>query len=270
MERIKKALDKAREQRTCSPSIRQTVSASGHKSGVLAKDILYSETKSILSSKEALRDKRVILGSRDDPLSDIYKILRTKVMHRLQALGMNTLAVTSPNPGGGKTLTAINLSISIALDTKYSVLLVDLDLRRPSLHNYFSIEAEKGLSDYLLHNTPISELLLNPGIDRLVLLPGGKSQSHSSELLATPQMIGLLEEIKSRYADRIIIFDLPPILSSDDALVFMPHAGTSLLVVEEGVNTVDEVSQSLQLMEQSKFLGTVLNKSADYQYAVYY
>ena len=96
--------------------------------------------------------------------------------------------MTSSSPGQGKTLTAVNLSIALAREMHRTVLLVDLDLRNPSVHKLFGLETHAGLVEHLLDDVPVSEILINPGIERLVVLPSGRSVMNSSELLSSPKM----------------------------------------------------------------------------------
>lgn len=198
-----------------------------------------------------------------DPAAMAYKVLRTHVLQRMRANGWKTLAITSPTQGNGKTVTAINLAITLARDVKYTALLVDLDLRRPAVASHFFDHPVPGLSDYITDDTPIEELLVNPGIDRLMLLPGNHSFTHSSEMLCSPKMIELVNEIKGRYSDRFVLFDLPPVLGGDDVMAFSPYVDALLLVVEEGETTKDELSQAYEQLDKAKILGTVLNKAEE-------
>jgi capsular exopolysaccharide synthesis family protein len=189
-------------------------------------------------------------------------MLRTQVMHRLRENNWNVLGVTSPGEGEGKTLTATNLAISIAMETTQTVLLVDADLRNPSAQSLFGLEGLRGLVDYLLDDVPVSELLLHPGIDRFAFLPGGRSLAHSTETLTSPKMTALVRELKHRYASRIIVFDLPPLLRVADVLAFSPYTDALLLVVEEGHTTTEDVERAVQLVKgATPVLGTVLNKA---------
>ena len=182
----------------------------------------------------------------------------------------NVLAVTSPTAGNGKTLTASNLAISIAKDANYSVLLVDLDFRRPKVHQVFGFDPEYGLIDHFHKDKSLNELMVHPGVDSLVLLPAGKPVRHSSELLSAPKMLALSKELKERYHNRIIVIDLPPILQTDDALAYMPNVDACILVVAEGETSPEEVTNSLKLIDDKKFLGTILNKSSAENTAGYY
>ena len=196
------------------------------------------------------------------PFVDAFKILRTQVMHRLREHDWNVLGVTSPDQGEGKTLTVVNLAVSLAMETTQTVLLVDANLTNPSVHEFFGLDDCPGLTDYLLDDEPLEDLLLHPGIDRLVLLPGGGAVSNSTEALTSPKMIALVEEMKHRYQSRIVIFDLPPLLHTADVLAFSPYTDALLLVVEEGKTTAEEVQRAMSLVKKSHpLLGTVLNKA---------
>jgi capsular exopolysaccharide synthesis family protein len=197
------------------------------------------------------------------PFVDAFKILRTQVLHRLRENDWNVVGVTSPGQGEGKTLTAVNLAVSLAMDTTQTVLLVDANLRNPSVHEVFGLGDCPGLADYLLDNQPLEDLLVHPGIGRFVLLPGGRAISNSTGgILTSPKMLALVEELKHRYPSRIVIFDLPPLLHTADVLAFSPYTDALLLVVEEGKTTAEEVQRALSMVKNSRpVLGTVLNKA---------
>lgn len=225
--------------------------------------VVYTHTRSIKIGPEVLRRNRVIAGLDDSAIKSAYKILRTQVLQRMKANGWSTLAVTSPSAGEGKSLTAVNLAISIAKEVNHTVLLVDLDLRRPSIARYFGYEPDLGLRDYLLDDIPLSDILFTPGIDRLAVLPGGKPLADSSELLSAPKMVRLAQELKGRYPGRIVVYDMPPLLIADDVLAFAPHVDASLLVVQNGRTRKDELSNAVDLLDGFNVLGTVLNRSVD-------
>jgi capsular exopolysaccharide synthesis family protein len=262
MERIKQALEKARSERekagtgTGPGAVRTS-------SGARAPNLIaYTHTRTIEVADDLLREKRIISGIEQNSFTDAYKILRTQVLQRLKENGWNSVAITSPGFNEGKTLTAINLAISLAMEVDYTVLLVDADLRNPSIQSYFGLGTEKGLSEYLTDNIPLDELLIHPAhIPRFVVLPGGKSLINSSEMLNSPKMVRLVEEVKTRYPSRIIIFDLPPLLSAADALVFSPYVDAALLVIEEGKTQTEDAKRAVGLLQGTNLIGTVLNKS---------
>src|SRR5262245_61733132 len=260
MDRFRTAMQLYKDQQGPSPTRPQGGKASG--SQALPRPIVYTRTRSMRIPLSLLRQRRVMAAYNKGPFVDAYKILRTQVMHRLRENNWNVLGVTSPGHGEGKTLTAVNLAVSLAMETTQTVLLVDANLRNPSIHEVFGLENCTGLADYLLDNQSIEDLLVHPGIGRFVLLPGGRAISNSTEILTSPKMLALVEEFKHRYPARIVIFDLPPLLHTADVLAFSPYTDALLLVVEEGKTTAEEVQRALSLVTKSQpLLGTVLNKA---------
>jgi capsular exopolysaccharide synthesis family protein len=225
--------------------------------------ITYTQTASFPPPLKVQREHRLVTAA-DEPSSvAAYKLLRTQVLQRMKAKGWRALAVTSPGPGEGKTLTAVNLAITLAQDVNQTVLLVDLDLRHPRVHRAFGFEPSAGIADHVYGGVPLADILFTPGLERLVVLPGRESFEHSSEVLASPQMVSLVEELKQRYADRLVLFDLPPVLSADDALAFAPYVDAALLVVREGVTTRESFERALRYLGQTPVLGTVLNATPE-------
>ncbi len=260
MERIKQALERARLERQISGGAAALQPHSG--SAGISGPLTYTHTRTVSVAKSFLQERRVIAGFEQNAFTDAYKILRTQVFQRLREKGWNSLAITSPGANEGKTLTAINLAISLAMEVNYTVLLVDADLRCPSVHRYFGIEPEYGLSDYLTADKALSELLVHPEeIPGFVILPGGRPVANSAELLNSPKMARLVEELKTRYPSRIVLFDLPALLSLADALAFTPYVDAALLVIEDGKTQVDDVKKAIGLLQGTSVIGTVLNKS---------
>lgn len=236
--------------------------------------IRYTKTQSVLIDKDVLQNNRIIMGLNNDPRADLFRVLRTNVLKQLRENNWNSFSITSATPEAGKTFISVNLAIAIAMEGNQSVLLVDTDLKCPKVGQYLGLEWEFGLADCLNSDVAVENVLINPGIERLVILPGNHSNTQSSELMSSRKMAALIEEIKSRYPSRIIIFDLPPLFAADDAMVLMPYTDAALLVVEDGKNTSEELQQSMYLLEQTNLLGLVLNKSRQpiptYQYGYQY
>ncbi|MEO8136726.1 MAG: CpsD/CapB family tyrosine-protein kinase [Betaproteobacteria bacterium] len=223
--------------------------------------IRYTQTRTVHIAPEVLREHRLVDGFGAGNYRDSYKILCTQVLQRLRENDWNALAVTSPAGGEGKTLTAINLAISLSHEVDCTVLLVDADLRAPGIHRCFGLPAGPGLGDYLTARVALADVLVHPGIDRLVLLPGGTPLANSSEMLGSQRMMNLVQELKGRYPSRIIVFDLPPVLSAADALAFSPYVDAAVLVVEEGASDREQVQRAAEMLGSTRLLGTVLNKS---------
>jgi protein-tyrosine kinase len=270
LDHIKQALEQARADRLTAgqavvtrPAAVATRQQSRQAPPATGVQVTYTRTRTLPVDPERLRARRIIVGDASDPVADAYKVLRTRVLQRLRTNGWNALALTSPTQGNGKTVTAINLAISLAREVNQTVLLADLDLRRPSVVRYFSDEDLPGVSDYLLDSRELPEILINPGIERLVVLPGHSSFTNSSEMLSMPRMVRLVDELKTRYPDRIVLFDMPPLLSGDDVIAFSPYIDAIMLVVEDGKTAKDDLRRVWELLGKETIIGVVLNKAED-------
>src|SRR5215467_12657812 len=262
MERIKEAVQRARQERSgvgIGNTIRQS-SADGTQARL--GEIAYTKTSSVEIPHAVLQENRIVSAFEPCAFTDAFKILSTQILHKLRENRWNTLAVTSPAEHEGKTFVAINLAISLAKEFNQTALLVDADLRRPSVRGAFGLQPGPGLSDYLLSETPVEQLLVHPGIDRFVLLPGGAPQWTSSEMLGSRKMTQLVQELKGRYSSRIVVFDLPPLLDAADVLAFAPHVEAALLVVEDNKTSREDVGRAADLLG-ARLIGTVLNKCTE-------
>jgi Mrp family chromosome partitioning ATPase len=168
--------------------------------------------------------------------------------------------VTGARRGDGVTTTAANLAMSIALDVNQTVLLVDLNLREPSVHRKFGLNPTRGIEDFLHGDCQLKDALLNPGLARLVVLPaqGSKTGGHA-EMISSPRMASLVKELRSRYSDRVIIFDTPPMLDSGETLGFLPNVDGVLFVARSGHTTKTEVDRAAELLRDFQVVGTLLN-----------
>lgn len=272
VERIKEALKRSRRERDQQSDdgarARETRIARLDRS-----KIEYCQTKVVEASHGSLNQKRVVAGSEEHSAAAAYKVLRTQVLRRMQSQGWKTLAITSPGPGEGKSLTAVNLAISMSQQFGITVLLVDLDLRRSAISAYFDYEPAEGLTDHLLNGVPLDEILFNPGIERLTVLPAGRSLNEASEILRSSAMRDFTKELKNRYPERYVLFDLPPLLVGDDAMSFLPCADCALLVIEDGKSHPDEVTRAVELLQETRLIGSVLNKckaTTNHRYYQYY
>jgi protein-tyrosine kinase len=261
MDRLEKALEKARQSRQNNGG--EIQSSFGARVGSMAMPAVpvISSSPEMTSIEEQLDQHRIIARQTRSPQADVFRMLRTKILHIMSQANYRTLAITSPNYGDGKTTIAMNLALSLALDVKQTVLLVDLDLRKPNLYSFMSKDPTVGLSNYLLNDTPLHECMVRPPIDRLNTLPAGPSLDHSSEILGSPKMAALARELKMRYPDRMVVYDMPPVLAQDDPIAFLPHVDAVLLVINDGVTRVDEVKQCLESLAKANVIGTVLNNS---------
>jgi len=279
MSKLKKALEKAKETRgaeyqnvyrdTSERAITIDTKAELLDKGCRPEiEICYSDTKIRKIEEQLLKKGKVISLFHDTEKIDEIKTLRTQVLNHLNQVGGNSILITSSNPCEGKTFTAINLGVSIAQELDRTVLLVDADLRKHTKNHkhfagdFFGTDMSEGLSNYLLGQAEIPDLLVNPGIERLVLLPAGRSLPNSAELLGSPRMVRLVNDIKSRYSDdRVIIFDSSSLLTSADPLVLSRYVDGILLVVEHEKTTAEQLKKSTELLKDKPVFGTILNKS---------
>jgi len=256
MEQIERALQKSREQRRAAVRFRNGAAVKMKPSASLADGI---RTRAIDLAPAVLHGNRVVTAELHHPITDVYRSLRAKVLQALHARGKTTVGVTSANHGEGKTLTAVNLAIALAMDVNHTVLLVDTDLRNPGVANCLGIEPALGLSDYLTGKAELGECLVSPKIDRLSILPARSRIGNSAELLSSPQMLHLANELKRRYVDRLVVYDLPPVLAVGDAIGFLPSIDATLLVVRDGVTRAADLHHALELLSGCNLIGTVLN-----------
>jgi protein-tyrosine kinase len=191
-----------------------------------------------------------------------YKILRTRLLHRLAAQQWRSVAVTSAAPGDGKTLTSINLAMALSQEPNTRVCLVDLDLQRPRLSAQLGLRCERGLGDYLRGTAEPLEIMYACGSQSLIVIPNTQAFDHSSEMLASVKMVELLTVINAEMGRHLLIFDMPP-LTSDDVLTFGPRLDGVLLVVAEGRTERAALTKAKELIAEMNLLGVVLNCSAE-------
>ena len=188
------------------------------------------ERASAVTLERSILDANRVTGIQSsDPGAAAYKMLRTRVLHRMRSNNWHKLAVTAPRANAGKTLTAINLAISLAQESNQDVILVDLDLRNPHIGTYLGLSPEFSVADCLTSDVPIEKVLLKPDISGLYVIPGAERQEQSSELLASRQMALLTQTLVSTSPSTIVVFDMPPLLEADDMLTF--HAAGGCCIV---------------------------------------
>jgi non-specific protein-tyrosine kinase len=201
---------------------------------------------------------------------EAYKVLRTRIQLAVKMKGWNTLLITSANPGEGKTLTAVNLALTFAKAYNQTVMLIDCDLRRQYIHRVLGLESRTGIVDFLVDDKPLNEFIIWPGVEKLTLISGGRSIQNSAEVLGSERMRALMQELKTRYNDRFIILDAPPVLSAADTLALAPCVDCILMVVKEGETRLAAIKKSLEVIPRDKFLGYVVNHQRRAEKAYYY
>lgn len=274
MEKIKEALAKAKLQRG-TPSVKISQLKPQKTRHTVADELVdighinYTNSLVLRLDEEHLANHRIISHQNHNADAVVFDSLRTQILQKMKDNNWQTLAVVSPTPESGKTLVSINLAISIAHQPQKTALLVDFDLRRPKVAQYLGIKASRSLNEYLDDSARLEDVMINPGIPRLIVMPAMNPVVRSSEILASTKVNELIKELKARYESRIIVFDLPPLLSSDDAMVLLPQVDCVLVVIADGVSTEEEIERSLAFVPRENLIGIVLNK-VDVEHKPYY
>ncbi|RII28158.1 MAG: tyrosine protein kinase [Geobacter sp.] len=219
----------------------------------------YKNSRSVTLNPQFLAENRCVGYQHEAPELEFYRVLRTHILQLTGGNG-NTVMVTSACPGEGKTLTAINLAFTFAREYKQTALLVDCDLRNQQIHERLGYSSEKGLADYLIDDVPFPDLMVWPGVEKLTVISGGKTVKDRSELLGSLGMKNLVNDMKTRYPDRYVIFDVPPLLTCADSQAFAPLVDYILIVVQAGKTSLQDVNRALKLIPGEKILGLVMNR----------
>jgi protein-tyrosine kinase len=262
MDRLQKALKLARAERDHKLLSGAALPAEPPAPPELHHALRVSPARMVGIEPSLLRANGVMPADASGPAAHAFKMLRTQVLQRMRQRNWNSLAVMSPAPEDGKTFTAINLAIAIAADTNYTALLVDFDLRRPSVHQRFGIQPEIGVEQCLRGEAKVSDALINPqGYPKLMLLPALEPVSNSSDLLSSEGARQLIRDVKEHSPNRIVLFDLPPVLGTDDALAFAPQVDAALVVVGEEHTRREDLLRCFEILRDVPIIGTVLNGS---------
>jgi len=217
-----------------------------------------------------LAQRRVVLPDEPGVAPQAYRMLRTQVLQRMRQHAVRMLGVVSAVDGEGKTLTAVNLALGIAAESNQNVLLVDLDLRRPSVNTVLGLPMEQGLETWFAGLTSIGDICRGiEGIERFEVIPTLAPVRASSETLANRRTQEMLLELKSAQRDGIVILDLPPVLLTDDFLTVAPLLDAVILVACEGVTRRDDVTRVRELLGPVRLIGTVLNRASESEKRAY-
>jgi protein-tyrosine kinase len=281
MSKIKKALSRAKEiRRTQSVDVFNgayaTVEPVDIDKGLTERrlrtdlQVEYKHTKVFNPDPDQLRKNKLYSLFKNNKMTDYFDIVKGQVLKKLDKIDGNCIIVTSAHPGEGKTFTSINLGISMAREHDRTVMVVDTDLRNPwrshqdFAQDFFSLSPEIGLVDYLEEVADLSDIIINPGISKMTIIPAGRRALNSAELLASPRMEYMIKELKARYGNqRIIVFDCPATLTCVDPTVFAHLVDGILIVVESQRTTADDLNKVMALFRDKPLLGVILNKSKD-------
>lgn len=219
--------------------------------------------------KESLNERGYLIdtGSRKS-IKDEFRQIKRKLLNNAFGSGAklldapNLIMVSSAKPNEGKTFVSINLALSIALEQDKTVLLIDADVLRPSVTRELGTPQTEGLIEYLLDDEKeVSDIIFNTNIDNLKLIPAGEPHHLSNELLASEKMATLANELATRYPDRIVIFDCPPLIGVTETLVLANLMGQALVVVEESKTSIANIKAATEHLNEDLAVGIVMNKA---------
>lgn len=228
-----------------------------------------SVSRNISLDMEFLSTKGMVDHSSDRrTINEEYRAIKRKILSN--AFGplsktlerSNIVMVTSSKPGEGKTFTAANLALSIASEQDKTVLLVDADVLRPNVMKTLGLRNREGLIEYLLgEKSRVSDVMLSTNISNLKIIAAGKPHHLSNELLASEMMINTVDEFSTRYKDRIVIIDTPPLLGINETSVLANLAGQAIIVCEEGKTKIHDIKNAVSHLDPNMAIGFVVNKS---------
>ncbi|MBJ6723670.1 XrtA-associated tyrosine autokinase [Geomesophilobacter sediminis] len=270
MSRIEKAMEKAARLREQDVDAVPAVPPPAEREAPAAPPVFTPPERTLTPSHPFLVN---LLDPRSPAAEEYRKLKGTLVKLTKGEKFRNTLMVTSAVPNEGKSLTALNLAISLAQELDYTVLLIDGDLRRPSLHRYLDVEEGPGLGDVLLGEADIPETLVATGIGKLSIMRAGRPVENPAELFSSQKMRGLVEEMKNRYPDRFIIFDTPPLLPFAETRSLANLVDGVLFVVMERLASQANIREGIESLKGCPLLGIVYNAAtlgeSDHTYYYY-
>lgn len=227
-----------------------------------------SNAKIILDLEMLAQKGFVSTDSRRQVINEEFRVIKRKLLDNAfgplskSLKNSNIIMVTSARQGEGKTFTAINLALSIALEQDKTVLLVDSDVLRPNVMKTLELKNEQGLMEYLLgEKDDISEVMCRTNLDKLRIITAGKSHHLSAELLASERMFAAVEEFANRYTDRIVIVDTPPLLGINETAILANLAGQAVVVTEEFKSKLVDVENAVKHLRPEMAIGFIVNKT---------
>lgn len=205
-------------------------------------------------------DERLSLATTTSgPVAESFRALRTRILHPADGKVPKSLLVTSATPGEGKSFVCANLGIALAQGIDTHSLMVDCDLRKPALHRLFGLSVERGLVNHLRDGDDLAQMIVPSGMDTLSLLPAGPPPVNPAELLGSANMTRLVDELGSRYDDRVILLDSPPLQAASETAILAQHVDGVVLVVRWGGGRREHVQKLVERIGRERIIGVVFN-----------
>lgn len=262
MEQIRQAVERAKSGAGTAELTNARNSALPQRQTGPTRSPLFRPAAEIELDSEHLEAHRIIAHKTADPRSRAFDMLRTQVLQSMEQKKLQILAITSPTPECGKTVTAINLALSIARLPERPVLLVDMDLPRPQIANYLGITCHAGLVDVFERRATLADAMVHARINscEVAVLPTESPTIGSSELISSRAMSTILQDIRRDYNSATVLLDMPPMLSSADVISILPHIDGVLLVAAVGITTVSEIKECNRHLQGTEVVRLVMNK----------
>jgi Mrp family chromosome partitioning ATPase len=225
----------------------------------------------VVLDRSLCHDQPVVMPDDTGPAAHAYRMLRTQLLQRVRQHQVRAIGIVSAADREGKTLTATNLALSLAAEPNQSVLLVDLDLHRPSVASTLRIRVEHGLDSWFAGRVvDVDKITYDvEGFERLSILPALNGVPASSEALASMRAQAMLADLKASKPERLILLDLPPLLLTDDSLTIASHLDGVIIVAREGRTKREDLARMGEILGSIRVLGTVLNHSTQFERRVY-
>lgn len=278
--KLQKALDKSRARREqmemqAGNAVAQTKTAPTNDRQPVEPPLhphapVYHRSVAMQADPVTVKANRCICIEPGAPEGAAYKILRTRIQEQAASHDRRIVMITSPTAGDGKTLTCVNLALTMARAYDQTVLVADCDLNRQDVHKTFGVDSPVGIYDHLANGTPMEDVIVWPGIDKLSFISGGYPVENGAEVLGSLRMKSLVTEMKSRYPDRIVLLDTAPVLGGADTLALVPLVDSIIMVVAEGKTNMKDVFKALEMLPEDKLMGFVMNRQKEESPQAYY
>lgn len=219
-----------------------------------------STIRKVAVRKAALARNHLVAAQADSPMREAYLGLQAAVLQRVDEEDLRVIGVTSPSKASGKTLTAVNLAISLAIGAGRPAMILDFDFGAPRVHKLFDVEVTAGLEDHLFNGVSLADVLFSPSIDGVAVLPARGGVEAANKLMQSGRLATVLERIKRDHSEKILVLDLPSLGSSSDREAFEALVDGIVLVVEDDVTEVRDYRRALRSFSSEKLIGTVLNR----------
>jgi len=260
MDRIREAVTKARKDRIgAKPAL--TTGASTPAARFAQSPARSTDTfREVACDFDRFAEHRII-SNEQDPVLNAYRVLRTRVLQKMEDNNWRTMAVVSPGSGAGKSVTAINLAIAIGSKLGSRATLVDLDFYRPRLAHYLGVADAPSILDFFEGSASLADVTVKPDLPDVLLIANERVSRKGAEHLTSAKSDELIARTVNDYGSRIVIFDMSPMLGCDDTIAFLPKVDCVLLVVASGQSREPEIKEALRLLKGTNIVGTVLNKA---------